>query len=587
MANIVGQVNLSGCNYQIGYDLLSQNTAGNYSTVRFYGILNVTNNYVAWSRGTASVWGASAGLATRYNKGSYTVVTQDVNIGHDNQGNYSGTITGSLSTTFTSGTASGPFSLPKINRIAITNSVSGGVLENDFKVNFIKYTDNFSYKLRISIPNVKELEKISYQNSGTAFKLTQATLNYLYTYTAKSNDVNLGFAVETWSSNSIISSGNEVIIKGKIVNANPTFSNFTFADTNSKTVALTGNNQSIISGYSNITATISTGNKATALKNATMIKYRLSVGESNSTDIAYSSSASVSGTVKNAASSTINVYAIDSRNNSTLVSKQATNFYSYNPLEKGNITLERDEGGVGENVTLTYDGKIDLKNFGKVTNSIKSAKYTLQRSDSTTITTGETNIIPTTSSNGSFSFTGLIKGDTAEKGFDIGSSYIITVTVSDELSSITFTNNLSSGTPNLALAKNGVGIMGKYDEDVGGLLQVGGRRVDNYYSEDEIHVGTWIDGKPLYRKVFTGTSIGSISLSGLNIAEAFIDLAHSYIYWSGRYTPVQLTTTSSQNNNNMAGTYMNSAHTSLTLEAGSNINVTKYIITLEYTKTTD
>ena len=83
MANIVGQVNLNGCNYQVGYDLLSQNVAGNYSTVRLYGILNVTNNYVAWTRGTASVGtntpSTSAGLATRFNRGSYTVVAQDMN----------------------------------------------------------------------------------------------------------------------------------------------------------------------------------------------------------------------------------------------------------------------------------------------------------------------------------------------------------------------------------------------------------------------------------------------------------------------------------------------------------------------------
>ena len=317
------------------------------------------------------------------------------------------------------------------------------------------------------------MEKINYQNSGVNFKLTQATLDYLYTYTKNSNDVKLGFAVETWSGNTLISSGNEIIITGKIVNANPTFNDFTFEDTNSKTVALTGNNKSIISGYSNIKATISVDNKATSKKGATMVKYRLSVGD-NSKDISYSSTAAVNGTVNKVTNSTINVYAIDSRNNSTLVSKQALKFYSYNPLEKGNISLERSDGGVGENVTLNYTGKIDLKNFGKVTNSIKTATYTLQRSDSSTITKGKTTITPTVSSNGSFSFTGLIKGDTAAKGFDIGSSYIITVTVTDELSSITFTSNLSSGTPNIALSKNGVSVMGKYDEKLGGLLQVGG-----------------------------------------------------------------------------------------------------------------
>lgn len=108
------------------------------------------------------------------------------------------------------------------------------------------------------------------------------------------------------------------------------------------------------------------------------------------------------------------------------------------------------------------------------------------------------------------------------------------------------------------------------------------------YSTNETKTNKiWINGKPMYRKVFVGTSTGTVNISSLNMEEGFIDMAHSYIYWS-RYTPVQLTTTSASNvGNYMAGAYINGTHTSLVLEAGSNIIVTKYIITLEYTKTTD
>ena len=474
MANIVGQVNLNGCNYQVGYDLLGQNIAGNYSTVRFYGILNVTNNYVSWSRGTASVWGASAGLATRYNRGSYTVVTQDVNIGHDNQGNYSGTISGTLQTTMPggTGTASGGFSLPSIPRQANVTGATDFTDEQNPRITFSN-PGGFRINARLEFGGTN-IRRDNIPNTGSyTFNLTDSERNLLRSKTSNSNTMAVREVIATCIGGTTENYWSWQDKKMTIVNANPTFSTFDFEDTNSKTVALTGNNKSIISGYSNIKATISVDNKATAKKGATMVKYRLSVGD-NSKDISYSSTAAVNGTVNKVTNSTINVYAIDSRNNSTLVSKQALKFYSYNPLEKGNISLERSDGGVGENVTLNYTGKIDLKNFGKVTNSIKTATYTLQRSDSSTITKGKTTITPTVSSNGSFSFTGLIKGDTTAKGFDIGSSYIITVTVTDELSSITFTSNLSSGTPNIALSKNGVSVMGKYDEELGGLLQVGG-----------------------------------------------------------------------------------------------------------------
>ena len=57
-----------------------------------------------------------------------------------------------------------------------------------------------------------------------------------------------------------------------ITNANPTFYNFIFEDINSTTVSLTGNNQNVIIGYSNVRATIPLEYKAIANKQATMSK---------------------------------------------------------------------------------------------------------------------------------------------------------------------------------------------------------------------------------------------------------------------------------------------------------------------------
>ena len=50
MATSLGRVYLNGCNYELAYDLLGQNVEGNYSNVRLYGILHVTNNYISWSK---------------------------------------------------------------------------------------------------------------------------------------------------------------------------------------------------------------------------------------------------------------------------------------------------------------------------------------------------------------------------------------------------------------------------------------------------------------------------------------------------------------------------------------------------------
>ncbi len=262
-----------------------------------------------------------------------------------------------------------------------------------------------------------------------------------------------------------------------IVNGNPTFSNFTFEDVNSKTFALTGNNQNVIKGYSNIKVTIPVVNKATAKKEATMSKYRFTSGDKNSPDsMLYSETDAVVGTINGTPNGTLNVYAIDSRNNSTLVTKLANQVIDYTPLTKGEIEIGRNNG-VSEQVTLKFNGLINVINFGVKTNAIKSAKFRYRSTE-----TGSEWSIPESLdvivNDSTFLFEGLVKGDTEGLGFNVANSYEIEVIVEDELSSVTYTDKFGSGTPNLALAKQGTGIMGPYDEEVGGKFQVGGKCYD-------------------------------------------------------------------------------------------------------------
>lgn len=261
-----------------------------------------------------------------------------------------------------------------------------------------------------------------------------------------------------------------------IVNGNPIFSNFTFADTNTKTVALTGNNQHCIQGYSNIKGTISTTNKATAKKEATMSKYRFTIG-TQSVDVNYSSTAEVSGTLNSAPSGTFNMYAIDSRNNSTLVTKLAAKVVQYTKpvINASTITATRDSGGVGTNCTLKFDGTFWNSNFGSKANSIK-IKYQLKKTTESTWVDGTTTITPTINGN-NFSFQGLIARSKDDPSWEISESYNIKVIVTDELDTSFTETILINAVPNLALSQNGVGIMGKYEDSVGGLLQVGGYQV--------------------------------------------------------------------------------------------------------------
>ena len=123
MATRLGIVNLTGCSYELAYDLLSQSVANNSSTVRLYGILHVTNNYVSWSRGSASVHTSGLqAIGTYYARGDHTVITRDFTFGHNSSGDFSTYIGASLSTTFVSGDCGGTLTLPRIPRYANINS---------------------------------------------------------------------------------------------------------------------------------------------------------------------------------------------------------------------------------------------------------------------------------------------------------------------------------------------------------------------------------------------------------------------------------------------------------------------------------
>jgi len=258
----------------------------------------------------------------------------------------------------------------------------------------------------------------------------------------------------------------------------PTFSDFTYADVNATTLALTGSNQSIIPRYSNVTTTVSVANKATAKNYATMISYKFTCGDASDT-ASYSASSAVNMTINNVSSENFTVQAIDSRGLPTPITKTASTVVSYTDLVKDTSSTLKRTAGVSEAVTLTLKGTIWNQSFGSVTNSIKSVTYKYRILNSgDEYETGTTTITPTVANDGKFTFTGAILGDTNE-GFDIENSYEVVVKVDDELSTISYTFVLAGGKPHIAYHKNGVSIMGAYVPANGGKLQIDGVNIEN------------------------------------------------------------------------------------------------------------
>ncbi len=513
------------------YQVLGQDTGGNYTTFRLYGYFYYGGGTQVSSQTSGGFYLDGTyiyGASYTFGPGYHLLGTKDITVGHNNDGSFPGRYVGiSAQSWHMSGSAGGNIYAGNITRQAY---VTGATDFNDEGNPRITFTNPAGFRINARLEFAGTvIRRDNIANTGSyTFNLTNEERDLLRSKCPNSNTLTVREVIATCLSGTSENFWSWQDKTMTIVNANPTFNNFDFEDVNPTTLALTGNNQNIIQGYSSVKATIPVEYIAIANKSASMSKYSFTCSDVQR-DITYSSDSSTNNTIENVKSGVFNVYAIDSRNNSTQVTKNANETIAYNPLIKGNISIAR-QNGVAEETTLTINGTIDLKDFGQVVNSIQESKYRYKTTDSSTWS-NYTDITVSVDNDGNISFNDLIQGDTAD-GFDIGHSYNIEVLISDELSTIVYTANLGSGIPNIALHKNGVGIMGKYDTNEGGLLQIAGKNIFKY-STNEFDTGyKFIDNKSIYSKFYVvekNSATVSINISNLNVLNAWVDLGNSFL----------------------------------------------------------
>lgn len=305
--------------------------------------------------------------------------------------------------------------------------------------------------------------------TGTSKSVTP-TASEIYKLIPNTISIKLRYIITTTANNKSYTNYKECTFS--VTNSNPTFSNFTYADTNSKTLALTGNNQIVIKGYSNVKGIVSVSNKAVAKNSATMSKYRLVIGESQK-EANYSSDAEVGITIANANNNVFNMYAIDSRGYSTLKTISPSTYKTYSDINVKSAVAERQENGISSNVILSFNGDIWNNSFGNVNNEITSCIYKYKKTTSDTWITGKTDIMPVVNGQ-SYSKSVSIKGDLEAEGFDIRSSYNLQIIIKDKLSSYTYETLIGTGTPGIAITADGIAFFNMYDESLGGAVQITG-----------------------------------------------------------------------------------------------------------------
>lgn len=198
--------------------------------------------------------------------------------------------------------------------------------------------------------------------------------------------------------------------------ANPTFNNFTYKDSNANVTAVTGNNQVLVKGKSTVEVTISSANKMVANKYATPNKYTATI-DSLTGNAEYSTSDVVFnvGTVNSAGTKRLNVRAYDSRYNYKDVYKDVTVYDYAKPVINVDITrLNNFENETTLKVSGTYT-RLTINDADK--NSISSVEYRYRETGSNEWSNWAT--IKTTITSGKFTCNDVILDLDNSQAFDI------------------------------------------------------------------------------------------------------------------------------------------------------------------------
>jgi len=286
---------------------------------------------------------------------------------------------------------------------------------------------------RANIPNT----------GGYTFVLTQPERDLLLSKCTTSNSLTVRYVIVTYlNGNPTWWSWTDRTMT--VVNANPTFSNFTHKDTNQTTVALTGNDQVLIKNYSTLRVTVPLANRMTPIKGSTAKNYNATIDNRNvSAD--FSSSADVNmdmTTITLAGTPQLSVRAFDSRNNSTVVNKNVT-VHDYNaPVINASVSrLNNFEA----QTTLSVNGSYTPLNIGGVDKNTIATNNVQYRYRETGGTWGNWTNLTRTLGNGTFTCTNVVLT------LDNNKSYEFEIKAVDNLTTTTISRQVSVGIPAIFL----------------------------------------------------------------------------------------------------------------------------------------
>lgn len=233
----------------------------------------------------------------------------------------------------------------------------------------------------------------------------------------------------------------------------PIFTNFTYRDSNSSVVAVTGNNQVLVKGKSNLIATVPVANKMIPRQATTGKSYTFTLGAISITQ-AFSNTADVSanfGTVLNAGDQRLTVKAFDNRSISTSIYKdiQVIDYAAPTLTPK----IER-LNGFEDRTTVKLEGEFYLVPVsGIAKNTITSIKCRYKKTQETTWKNWQELSFTTSQKDGK----GVVTGASGGVLFDLenSSAWDFEFQITDRLSSAVIKGQVSVGIPIMFFSSDG------------------------------------------------------------------------------------------------------------------------------------
>ena len=311
---------------------------------------------------------------------------------------------------------------------------------------------NTSYTHTLVIKNgsttVLTITGLSLSNGSNTITLTAAQRSTVLAAMSALKSFTGTFTLTTYSGTTQIgtASSKTATVQTTSANSAPTFTAFTFEDSNATAVGVTGNNQILIQNISTLKLTLTA---ATAKNGATISSYSVVAGSKTASG---TTTTITVGTIPDSGTVPVIVTAIDSRGYTTAVTVNIT-VLEYEGINITEYTMRR-VNEVEDTTQVTIGGDITPVTIGGVNkNSLRYLYYRYRKTSDNAYNSYKDITSSTEYDDSGFNF------ESDEwLSLDADYSYYVQFLVTDKLTSDTVTITVPQGTPLLALRRKKVGI---------------------------------------------------------------------------------------------------------------------------------